>query len=617
MLKRLFVLLTTFIIGGLLTSSLQQAATVAAKPVQQSAADPRFGAVESFWAANEAVELGVGWERILFYWNEIQPTGPGDWNTLHVKEEWLNEAAAQGRQVVGLLKNTPVWATEGEFAAGVPRGLYLPVDDPGNLWANYVRQVSGYYGQRGVHHWIIWNEPDIAPNVYGHEFSGSIDDYYQLLKVAYTVIKQANPNAIVHLGGMTYWHDPGYLRKFLQVVVNDPDAAANNYYFDVISLHIYFRPETIATIVGNAFAVQQQMGIPLKAVWINETNARPSMDPEWPVQVESFPVDLDQQAWFIPQAFAIGFYSGAGRIAVYKLVDVNLAPGGESWGLVRPHDFSRRPAYFAYQTTIKYLSGFTYPIQREQSYNHYLFSFSRPQGTTRVMWARNQSPVTLQVPALAASALLVQATGETTTIVPENGSYTVTLEAARCHGECYMGGPPVFLVEDGGTPGEAVPTSPPPPPPTNTPEVIAPTETATSAALSTAVFTPTPIITATNTLVPPTATATIVPTDTPEPTATATTPATETAVPPTSTSTPRPTDTPAPTATMTETAVLPTNTAVSTEVAMGVPTAVPTLAMPQPVDEGISMDWQGSWWLIGTAVILSAALFLFWKKSIQ
>ena len=608
MLKRLFLLLTMFIIGSLLVGGLQPT-QVAAEPAQQSAIDPRFGAVESFWAANEAVELGVGWERILFYWNEIQPNGPTDWNTLHVKEEWLNEAAAQGRQVVGLLKNTPVWATDGEFAAGVPRGLYLPIDDPGNLWANYVRQVSSYYGQRGVHHWIIWNEPDIAPEVYGHEFSGSIDDYYQLLKVAYTVIKQANPNATVHLGGMTYWHDPGYLRRFLQVVVNDPDAAANNYYFDVISLHIYFRPETIASIVGNAFAVQQQLGIPLKAVWINETNARPSMDPEWPVQVESFPVDLDQQAWYIPQAFATGFYAGAGRIAVYKLVDINLAPGGESWGLVRPHDFSRRPAYFAYQTTIKHLSGFTYPIQREQSFNHSLYTFSRPQGTTRVMWARNQSPVTLTVPALADSAQLVQATGETTTIVPENGSYTITLEAARCYSECYMGGPPIFLVEGGGIPGEPVPTAPPPPPPTNTPEIVAPTETAVSATpTNTAVFTPTAIIEPTSTPIPPTLTAT------PEPTATAT--AAET---PTNTASPEPTETPTsePTATVTETAVSPTNTPPATEVAMGVPTAVPTLAVPEPVDARSATGFQPSWWLIGTGVLLGVALILVWRRALR
>ncbi len=459
--KHWLKLLILFFLVGVWVWPQTAVSPAAASTAQQSARDPRFGAVESFWAPGEAAELGVGWERILFYWNEIQPTGPNDWNTLHVHEEWLAEATAQGRQVTGLLKNTPTWATDGEAASGVPRGLYSPIDDPGNLWANYTRRVASYYSAHGVHNWIIWNEPDIAPDVYGHEFSGSMADYYQLVKVAYLSIKQVDPNAKIHLGGMTYWHDPSWLGRFLQMVAADPDAEANNYYFDIISLHIYFRPETIPQIVGNAFAAQQQAGIPLKPVWINETNARPSTDPEWPVQVQSFELDLEQQAWYITQAFALGFYSGAGRISVYKLIDINISPGDESWGLIRPYDFSKRPAFFAYQNTIKYLAGFTYPVQREQGGNYTIVRFNRPQGTTRVLWARTASSVTLNVAALADTAVLVDPiTGSETPILPTNGSYEVRLDGARCAGECYMGGAPVFLVEEG-TSGDGGSTTPP------------------------------------------------------------------------------------------------------------------------------------------------------------
>jgi hypothetical protein len=335
-----------------------------------------------------------------------------------------------------------------------------------------------------VHNWIIWNEPDIAPDVYGHEFSGSMADYYQLVKVAYLSIKQVDPNAKIHLGGMTYWHDPSWLGRFLQMVAADPDAAANNYYFDIISLHIYFRPETIPQIVGNAFAAQQQAGIPLKAVWINETNARPSTDPEWPVQVQAFELDLEQQAWYITQAYALGFYSGAGRISVYKLIDINIAPGEESWGLIRPYDFSKRPAFYAYQNTIKYLAGFTYPVQREQAGNYTIVRFNRPQGTTRVLWARTASSVTLNVPALADSAVLVDPiTGAETPILSTNGSYEVRLNGARCAGECYMGGAPVFLVEEG-TGGEGGSTAPPGVSAANTPTPGATGEGGTEATTS-------------------------------------------------------------------------------------------------------------------------------------
>ncbi len=539
----------------------------------QTAVDPRFGAVESFWAANEAADLGVGWERILFYWNEIQPTGPGDWNTLHVLEEWLTEGNAQGRTIVGLLKNTPVWATDGEFAAGVPRGLYLPIDDPGNLWANYARQIAAYYGPRGVHHWIIWNEPDIAPDVYGHEFSGSTEDYYRLVKVAYQVMKQVDPSATIHLGGMTYWHDPGYLRRYLNVVVADPEAAANNYFFDVISLHIYFRPETMGTIIGNAFAAQSAAGISsLKAVWVNETNARPSTDPEWTVEVQAFPLDLEQQAWYIPQAFALGFYAGAGRMAVYKLVDINIAPGEESWGLIRPYDFSKRPAYFAYQNTIKYLAGFTYPVRREMGANYYIMTFSRPQGVTRLLWARTPAAVTLRVPALAESAQLVNVKGEIVEAVPVNGVYSITLDGARCDGECLIGGPPLFLVENGVT-AEQVPTAAPLPPPTVTPgATITPTATMPPTATRAPTMTPSPL-----------------PTDTPSPT-----------------------DTLEPTATITVMVTTVMNTAVSPPTLTEPATAQPVLVTPIPAFVPISVPFmaQASWWLIGLGIFIAVLLVL-------
>lgn len=589
----LFLLMLVGMIQGVTAVTATPAA--AYTPPQQTALDRRFGAIEAFWLPAEAAELGVGWERVLFYWNELQPTGPGDWNTLHVPEEWLADARANGRQVLGLLKNTPEWATDGQFASGVPRGLYLPVDDPGNLWANYVRRTAQYYGPLGVHNWIVWNEPDIAPDVYGHEFAGTMADYYQLLKVTYRVVKQVDPQAKIHVGGMTHWHDPGYLRRFLQMVVNDPEAAENNYFFDVLTYHIYFRPETIPGIVGNGFAAQQQLGIsPMKEVWINETNARPSMDPQWPVQVLAFHIDLEQQAWYIPQAYALGFHAGASHIGFYKLVDVNMSPGDESWGLIRPLDFSKRPAFYAYQNTIKYLSGFQYPVRREQSANHYLFTFTRPQGVTRVMWARTPTALDLRVPALAASGVLVDPmTGEETAVTPGDGFYNIRLNGQRCHsGDCLIGGPPLFLVE-AGVGGEAVPTSPPPAVAVTTPTATA-DGSATPAAANETSATATTAVTATSTLTPTTR-----PTNTPRPTRTPTSTPTNTAtMAPTATSSTVP-----PTATVP--AALP-----ATEVAAVPPVPAPTAARDTAV-AGIIRPEQASWWFLGAGAGLGILLIGF------
>jgi hypothetical protein len=281
-------LLVIFLLFGVGSAVSSRPAPVKA---QANPPDPRFGATEAFWAPEDAAELGIGWERILFYWRELQPTGPDDWNTLHVLEEWLAAADAEGRTVVGLLKNTPLWATEDVTEAGVPKGLYLPVDDPDNLWAGFLRRVAQYYSVRGVHHWIIWNEPEIERDVFGYEFAGSAEDYYQLLKVAHQVLKAEDPEAVIHLAGLTWWHDPGYLDELFRIIVADPEAAENDYFFDVISLHIYFRVETLATIIDAVEAIEERHGL-AKPIWVNETNTSPNRDPLWPIVRPQFQVDL-------------------------------------------------------------------------------------------------------------------------------------------------------------------------------------------------------------------------------------------------------------------------------------------------------------------------------------
>ena len=539
--------------------------------------DKRFGAIESFWAPQEAAELGVGWERILFYWNEIQPTGPEDWNTLHVLEEWLVEANSQDRIVLGLLKNTPAWATDGAPFSGVPRGLYLPVDDPDNLWANYVRRVVEYYAPRGVHHWIIWNEPEIEQGVYGHEFEGDTQDYIRLLQVAYLVAKEHDPQAVIHLAGYSYWHDPQYLSEFFESLTAIPEAAESEYFFDVLTLHIYFRVETVAELVRQVDELQNSFGID-KPIWINETNAAPNLDPWWPVERPVFQVDLDQQAWYLVQAYALGFAAGADSIGVYKLIDILLPEGGESFGIVRP-DYSRRPAYLAYLTTIKLLEGFSGPVEIEQANDYFIVTFRKDSQLIRILWARKDHALSLQVPAAAESGQLVDFLGRSEVIAAQDGQYPIALAGARCDGACDIGGPPLFLVEEDVTEAESnlrVEATPVRATLTATPEVSL-------------TFTPWPTHTAT-------------PTETPTPTPTAT-----------STPTATVTDTPEPT----ETATLPPQTIGLAMPENSPPTVIPSQNpdpnSPQP--SGFSLGEINSFWIFGAAAVVALGLVMLLLRS--
>jgi hypothetical protein len=197
---------------------------------------------QAYLAPDLADAANVGWERIIFYWSEIERDGP----TVELVPRpmsRLDGEIARRREIVGLIAHTPAWATDGIEGAGVPNGLYLPLDDPRNYWAQYVRYLVTVYGDR-VHHWIIWNEPDIPLDAFGAQWQGTTADYYQLVKVAYLAAHQVDPEVRIHLGGLTYWHNPNYLHEYLTAASQDPTAAQYGYYFDVVSVHVYFKPET-------------------------------------------------------------------------------------------------------------------------------------------------------------------------------------------------------------------------------------------------------------------------------------------------------------------------------------------------------------------------------------
>lgn len=414
--------------------------------------DPRFGLVEAFWDAQAAAESGAGWERILFLWSAIQPGGPDDWNGFQVADEPLNAASAAGREVVGVLKSTPAWATDGAPVSGVPRGLYLPPDDPGNLWANFVRKVVTYYAPKGVHRWVIWNEPEIDPGVTGHEWDGSVDDYAKLLEVAHRVAKATDPQAAIHLAGLSYWHDAvkgreQFLERLLTTLDRDPAAAHNGYYFDVASLHIYFTSDSVFMLINTFRDILRRHGLE-KPIWVNETNAAPDRDPAWPVDRPNFHVTLEQQSAFLLQAFALGLAAGAERIAAYKLIDATLPPGGEDFGLLRP-DGTRRPAFAAFRAITHYYSG-TQAARLDQTPLVTQVTLDQGGRTTRVLWARTAGRVFARLPAFAPTALLVDQTGASKRLQAERGAYTLALPGASCDpvDGCMIGGPTFLLVEE-------------------------------------------------------------------------------------------------------------------------------------------------------------------------
>jgi hypothetical protein len=417
---------------------------------------PRFGIVDSYVNPTEASAAGAGWTRVFFRWDVIQPAGPADWKPANIPDPYLDAELAAGREVVGVIVGTPAWASDNGTSTGVP---------PLEFWGDFVYKLAEQYKGR-VNRWVIWNQPDVtAPNAAGYTWSGNEEDYYLLLKEAYSKIKAVDPSMQVQLGGLTYtWdkqqHTPQFLDRLLNIIVADQDAAANNYFFDAVSYHLYYSPTEILQMLVDVRNILTARGIGNKPIWINETNAPPSEDfIEPPQGTPVFKVSLEEQNAFIIQAFSLAMAGGAERIAINKMRNERDYPDTiVPMGLLRG-DNSRRPAFDAFKTVTTYFSNMTVANWQKLD-DIFIVTVDRVGETTTVLWNTARTPANFRLNAISSQALLVDEVGHSSIIDAANGVYTVELPGAICtNGDyCFIGGAPRLVVE-AGSPDQRAPLS--------------------------------------------------------------------------------------------------------------------------------------------------------------
>lgn len=437
--------------------------------------DPRFGIVETFVNPAAASEAGAGFTRVILRWDVIQPDSPVDWKPANVPDPLIAGELAAGREVIGLLIGTPAWAA----APGQAPGSRAVPDMA--AWEAFTRRMAQHYQGR-IRHWVIWNEPDVWQEGHpGRTWDGTVEDYALLLKTAYGAIKGVDPALQVYVAGMTYYWDwehgrRRYLDRLLEAIAADPAAPAAGYFFDGVVYHLYFTPRQTSDVLAETWQSLARYGMAGKQIWINETNAPPSNDPqELPWSAPRFQVSLEEQAAFILQQFSLAFAGGASRVQVYKLRNTADHPESiEPFGLLRADD-SPRPAFDAFKTAATYLAGFT-SARLERQGGVTAVTFERGDRTTTVLWTDGARTATVALRAIAPQGLLVDARGQAQTVAATNGVYRLSLPGALCSGgpPCRIGGAPRLLVEQGAAAGRAA-LAVPPAQPVAQPTAAAPT----------------------------------------------------------------------------------------------------------------------------------------------
>jgi hypothetical protein len=157
---------------------------------------------------------GVESIRIPIGWPSVQPTKDGefDWSGF---DNQVEEAAKAGIKVVPFLTGAPEWAVPEKRvpgAGGLMAPAHLPISGAGRTgWVSFLTAAVARYGSTGsfwsghsgvpkipIREWQIWNEPNFKYFI----AKPNPAEYGKLVKISYTALRAADPEAKVILAGL-------------------------------------------------------------------------------------------------------------------------------------------------------------------------------------------------------------------------------------------------------------------------------------------------------------------------------------------------------------------------------------------------------------------------------
>lgn len=213
-------------------------------------------------------DAGITTIRIMLPWAGIEPAdGSYDWDAV---DRMVDSAQSNGITVLGVLGTTPDWAA----VPGQAQYQGRPADL--DAFGEFVTEVATHFQGR-VSDYEIWNEPNAsifwAP-------APDTAQYTALLKVAYTAIKAADPDAVVIAASVGAGpENPGVAINPVTFLAQMYAAGAGGY-FDAVSFHPYQYSLLFSVGEGHAgtpitqaeqmYAVMVANGDGNKKIWATE-----------------------------------------------------------------------------------------------------------------------------------------------------------------------------------------------------------------------------------------------------------------------------------------------------------------------------------------------------------
>lgn len=241
--------------------------------------------------------------RFDFPMTFIEPeNGKFNWTKI---DENVNLAKENGLDIVGTIGYSASWITSNNKSNG-------PIaEDKYDEFATFVKEVVKRYPQ--VKYWEIWNEPDLQGFL-----AGTTSDYAHILSVGYSSVKEANPNALVLLGGTggqvrTVLASGGWMDK----VLNDSGYPGKNN-FDIANVHIRGTLSSVKSDTKFARDYYNNIGRNDAQLWVTEHSyaAEPKFQTDPSYKGTDAASGDNAQARFYQDALPAMIQAGAAKVFV-------------------------------------------------------------------------------------------------------------------------------------------------------------------------------------------------------------------------------------------------------------------------------------------------------------
>jgi hypothetical protein len=365
-------------------------------------------------------ESGASYARVYLEWDQIEPYAPVagqpplyDW---HWYDEKLGLLAETDVELMVIVSDAPSWAADEQCAPIYPERM----DEFGRFLTDLVNRYKG--APYNVKYWEMLNEPDW--NGIGSMAAGGLscwgndaDRYAEMLEVAYTAIKAADPGSVVLMGGLAHENfetedNPDW--RFVRYFPDQVMQYGGDQHMDALNIHAfpYFdyewqrwtpeNPPTCGVVDDGVGASYEAWGIDIMAKLSHFRNRMSTCHqvnlPLWLTEtgvegLETYPRGLTDQARYAIQGNVRAVAAGVEGVIWFA-----LSTRYSRWqdeGLLYD-DWTPKPAFYAFQTLTSELDGYVFARNMNLSSPNEAYVFRNASGQEKtVAWTTGWGTRTL------------------------------------------------------------------------------------------------------------------------------------------------------------------------------------------------------------------------------